>query len=70
MTPLHLAVLAVVLMWALTVYGIRRTPSRDVRGVVQSGTRAMVLLGLGSLAVLLVDPADVPSVLQAVLGRF
>ncbi|MEV6535940.1 hypothetical protein AB0M86_41305 [Streptomyces sp. NPDC051639] len=70
MNPLHLAVLALVLLWSLLVYGIRRAPAGDVRGVLRVGTRAVVVLALGSLAVLLVDPADVPSVLRAVLTRF
>ncbi|MDX3697900.1 hypothetical protein PV726_48670 [Streptomyces europaeiscabiei] len=70
MTPLHLAVLALVLLWSLLAYGIRRAPADEVRGVIQVGTRAVVVLALGSLAVLLVDPADVPSVLRAVLARF
>ncbi|MFJ3402172.1 hypothetical protein ACIPM5_34840 [Streptomyces microflavus] len=69
MTPLHLAVLALVLLGGLIAYGIRRSPATDVRRVVRIGIPAVVLLGLGSLAVLLVDPADVPSVLRAVLGR-
>ncbi|MFC9273510.1 hypothetical protein ACFTXJ_37715 [Streptomyces zhihengii] len=70
MTPLHLAVLALVLPGAVIVYGISRSPSPDVRHVVRIGTQALVVLGLGSLAVLLVDPADVPSVLRAVLAGF
>ncbi|MFI9772803.1 hypothetical protein ACIHJG_39090 [Streptomyces sp. NPDC052415] len=70
MTPLHLAVLALVLLWSLLAYGIRRAPVGDVRRVLQVGTRAVVVLALGSLSVLLVDPADVPSVLRAVLARF
>ncbi|MFJ1900405.1 hypothetical protein [Streptomyces sp. NPDC088115] len=70
MTPLHLAVLALVLLVALIAYGIRRSPSRDVPQLVQVGGRAVVLLGLGSLGVIMVDPADVPSVIQALLARF
>ncbi|MDX2748528.1 hypothetical protein [Streptomyces sp. NRRL_B-2557] len=70
MTPLHLAVLALVLLWSLAAYGIRRSPAREIRGVLQVGTRAVVMLALGSLGVLLVDPADVPSVLRAILTRF
>ncbi|MFD8630347.1 hypothetical protein ACFV4E_42005 [Streptomyces hygroscopicus] len=70
MTPLYLAVLALVLLWSLAAYAIRRAPAGDVRRVLQIGTRAVVVLALGSLGVLLVDPADVPSVLRAVLARF
>ncbi|MFH8760263.1 hypothetical protein [Streptomyces atroolivaceus] len=70
MTPLHLAVLALVLLWSLAAYSIRRAPVGDVRRVLRICTRAVVMLALGSLGVLLVDPADVPSVLRAVLARF
>lgn len=70
MTTLHLALLTVVLLAALSVYGLRRAPIRDVHRVVEVCTRALVVLGLGCLAVLLVDPADVPAVLRAVLARF
>ncbi|MGW3084201.1 hypothetical protein ACWC9F_27730 [Streptomyces sp. NPDC001110] len=58
-------VLACVLLWSLAAYGIRRAPAREVRRVLQVGTRAMVMLALGSLGVLLTDPTDVPSVLRA-----
>lgn len=70
MTPLHLSVLALVLLSSLFAYGVHRTPSGDVRRVLQIATRGVVVLVLGSLAVLLVDPADLPSVLRAVLARF
>ncbi|MFC7924582.1 hypothetical protein [Streptomyces cinereoruber] len=70
MTTLHLALLTVVLLAALSVYGLRRVPAHDVHRVVKVCTQALVVLGLGSLAVLLVDPADIPSVLRAVLARF
>ncbi|WP_446044680.1 hypothetical protein [Streptomyces olivaceus] len=45
-------------------------PAGDVRRVLQIGTRDVVVLTLGFLGVILVDPADVPSVLRAVLARF
>ncbi|MFI6209153.1 hypothetical protein ACIBAI_22565 [Streptomyces sp. NPDC051041] len=70
MTPLHFAVLAVVLLWSLAAYGLHRASVGDVRRVLQVGTRALAVLALGSLAALLVDLTDVPSVLQAVLARF
>lgn len=70
MTPLYLAVLALVLLWSLAGYALRRAPVSDVRRVLQVGTLAVVVLALGALGVLLVNPADVPSVLRAVLGRY
>ncbi|MGW5003110.1 hypothetical protein ACWEP8_36270 [Streptomyces hydrogenans] len=70
MTTLHLALLAIVLLAGLSAYGLRRAPVRDVHRVVKVCTRAMVDLGLGGLAVLLIDPADIPAVLRAVLTRF
>ncbi|WP_328565293.1 hypothetical protein [Streptomyces coelicoflavus] len=69
MTPLHLAALAFVILWSLLAYGIHRAPAGDVRRVLRIGTPAVVILALGSLAVLLVDPADVPSVLKVVMSR-
>lgn len=70
MTPLHFAALALVLLWSLAAYGIRRAPATDIRSVTGAGARAVVVLALGSLAVPLVDPADVPSVLRVLLARF
>ena len=70
MTPLYLAVLALVLLWSLAGYALRRAPASDIRRVLQVGTLAVVVLALGALGVLLVNPADVPSVLRAVLGRY
>ncbi|MEU6946635.1 hypothetical protein ABZ957_15605 [Streptomyces sp. NPDC046316] len=69
MTTLHLALIALVLLAALAAYGLHRAPISDVHRVVVVGTRALVILGLGSLAVLLVDPADIPAVLRALLAR-
>lgn len=51
-------------------YALSRAKVCDVPCVLKLGTQAMVVLGLGSMAMLLVDPADVPSVLRAVLVRF
>lgn len=70
MTPLHFAALAIVLLGSLLAYGIHRAPAGDIRHVLRIGTPAVVVLALGSLAVLLVDPADVPSVLKVVMSRF
>ncbi|MFC9595745.1 hypothetical protein ACFTUC_38860 [Streptomyces sp. NPDC056944] len=70
MITLHLALLTVVLLTVVSVYGLRRVPVRDVHRVVAVSTRALVVLGLGSLSVLLVDPADIPAVLRAGLARF
>ncbi|MFH8939525.1 hypothetical protein [Streptomyces griseosporeus] len=70
MTPLYLAGLALVLLWSLAAYAIRRATAGDVHRVLQVGTRAVVVLVLRSLGVLLVDPADVPSVLRVVLARY
>ncbi|MGO4635019.1 hypothetical protein AB4225_29440 [Streptomyces sp. 2RAF24] len=70
MTTLHLALIAVVLLAALSAYGLRRAPLSDVHRVVEVGTRALVALGLGCLALLLVDPADIPAVLRAVLSKY
>ncbi|MET7913542.1 hypothetical protein ABZU45_37575 [Streptomyces avermitilis] len=69
MAPLHLVVLALLLLGGLAGYGIRRAPAGDVRPVLRIVTRALVALALGSLALLLVDPADVPSVLRTVMSR-
>ncbi|MEU7115051.1 hypothetical protein [Streptomyces sp. NPDC046182] len=70
MSTLHLALLTVVFLTALSVYALRRAPIRDVHRVVEVCTRALVVLGLGCLAVLLVDPAGIPAVLRAALTRF
>ncbi|GAA3918235.1 hypothetical protein GCM10022244_29320 [Streptomyces gulbargensis] len=70
MTALHLALLTIVLLAGLSAYGLRRAPAPDVHRVVEVCTRAVVVLGLGDLAVLLVDPTDIPAVLRAVLTRF
>ncbi|MCG0065986.1 hypothetical protein L0F81_22260 [Streptomyces tricolor] len=70
MTPLHYATLTMLLFGGLAVYGIRRVPTRDVRSALRTVTRDLVVLGLGSLALLLADPADVPTVLRAVVSRF
>jgi hypothetical protein len=70
MTPLHLVALALVLLAGLAGYGIRRAASPDIPAALVTITRALVVLVLGSLALLLVDPADVPSVLRAVMVRF
>ncbi|MCA1217253.1 hypothetical protein [Streptomyces sp. 8L] len=70
MTPLYLALLALVVLGALAAYGLHRARVLDIPRILRTGTRAVVVLGLGSLAALLVDPADVPAVLRALLGWF
>lgn len=70
MTPLYLAVLALVLLWSLAAYAIRWAPAGDIRRILQVGSRAVVVFALGSLGALLVESADVPSVLRAVLARY
>ncbi|MEW2498249.1 hypothetical protein AB0942_32645 [Streptomyces nodosus] len=70
MTPIHFGVLALVLLAGLAGYGLRRAATPDIPAALVTTTRALVVLALGSLALLLVDPADVPSVLRAVMSRF
>ncbi|MFD8525343.1 hypothetical protein ACFV2D_35890 [Streptomyces capillispiralis] len=70
MTPIHFGVLALVLLASLAGGGIRRAATSDIPAVLVTITRALVVLALGSLGLLLVDPADVPSVLRAVMPGF
>ncbi|MFD7574391.1 hypothetical protein ACFV6U_28360 [Streptomyces sp. NPDC059810] len=69
MNPLHLVGLAVMLFVPLAWYGLRRAAVADVPVVVLTTARALAVLVLGAIALTLVDPADVPSLLRAVLPK-
>ncbi|MEU4359931.1 hypothetical protein [Streptomyces virginiae] len=69
MTPLLLALFAVALLAALAGYALHRALPSDVPDVLGSAARMLPLLVLGAIALVLVDPADVPSVLRAVIAK-
>lgn len=69
MSPLVLALLALAVLGALTGYALHRAAAADVPAVLTTAARGLPVLALGAIALVLVDPADVPGVLRAVLPR-
>lgn len=69
MNPLLLALLALAVLAALAGYALRRATPTDVPAVLKTAACVLPVLVLGSIALVLVDPADIPSVLRAVLQK-
>ncbi|MEV5598956.1 hypothetical protein [Streptomyces sp. NPDC052496] len=68
-SPLAFAGLALAFVCCLIAYGIRRMPARDVRPALRTAIRALTFLTIGCLALSVVEPADVPHVLRAVMSK-
>ncbi|MFD9744745.1 hypothetical protein ACIQEY_11745 [Streptomyces parvus] len=67
MTPLLMALIAVVALAALSGYALHRAAAVDIPAVLATAARTLPVLTLGAIALVLVDPTEVPSVLRAVL---
>lgn len=69
MTPLLTALIALVALAALAGYALHRAATSDVPAVLTTAALTLLVLVLGTIALVLVDPADVPSVIRAVIPR-
>ncbi|MFJ4781254.1 hypothetical protein [Streptomyces sp. NPDC088762] len=69
MNPLFLALLALAVLGGLAGYALRRAAPADVPAVLKTATYVLSVLVLGTIALVLVDPTDVPSVLRAVMPK-
>ncbi|MFF9403649.1 hypothetical protein [Streptomyces sp. NPDC014744] len=69
MTPLLMALIALVALAVLSGYALHRAAAVDIPAVLATAARTLPVLALGAIVLVLVDPADVPSVLRAVLLR-
>ncbi|MFJ8941074.1 hypothetical protein ACIRL0_36065 [Streptomyces sp. NPDC102365] len=56
------------LVWGVAFMGIRRARAEDLMPLVRTSVAALSVVTLGALAVLVSDPADVPSLVRTVLG--
>ncbi|MFB7176859.1 hypothetical protein ACFCYI_04015 [Streptomyces sp. NPDC056257] len=69
MNPMLLALITLTVLGGLAGYALHRAATADVPAVLTTAARTLPALALGAIALVLVDPADVPSVLRAVLPR-
>ncbi|MGW5284583.1 hypothetical protein ACWERI_34945 [Streptomyces collinus] len=69
LAALAYAVLALVLVFTLAWYGLRRAQASDIPAALAKALRPLAILAVASLALLLADTADVPSILRAVMSR-
>ncbi|WP_329202909.1 MULTISPECIES: hypothetical protein [unclassified Streptomyces] len=69
MNPLFLALLGIVVLAGLAGYALYRAATPDVPTVLTTAARALPVLVLGAMALVLVDPANIPSVLRAVMPK-
>ncbi|MET9852202.1 hypothetical protein ABZY57_04520 [Streptomyces sp. NPDC006450] len=69
MNPLFLTLLGTLVLAGLAVYALYRAATPDVPAVLATAARTLPVLVLGAVALVLVDPADIPSVLRAVMPK-
>ncbi|MFJ3966105.1 hypothetical protein [Streptomyces sp. NPDC090036] len=69
MNPLFLSLLGILVLAGLAGYALYRAATSDVPAVLATAARTLPVLVLGAVALVLVDPADIPSVLRAVMPK-
>lgn len=68
MSMLLFSMLALALLGGLGAYGLRRARRADVPATLATANRAVLVLTVAALGLVLVNPADVPAMLRAIVA--